>query len=67
MDREVTLPVVQQCLYEEKFTLPVAQQTLGDNAIGNCSGKSQLVVTILTPLRQVLVRGLLVRDSRITR
>ena len=58
--------MVQQRLYEEKFTPPVAQQTLGDNAIGNHSGKSQLVVTILTLLWQVLVRGLLVRDSRVT-
>ena len=52
MDREVTPLVVQQ--------------TLGDNAIGNHSGKSQLVVTILTLLQQVLVRWLLVRDSRVT-
>ena len=57
MDREVTLPVAQQHLYEEKFTPPVAQQTLVGNATGNCSGKSQLVDTILTLLQQVLVRG----------
>ena len=57
MDKEVTLPVAQQCLYEEKFTTPVAQQTLVSNATGNHSGKPQLVDTILTLLWQVLVRG----------